>query len=118
MPSKPTAVTVVTNELRSEGAAVLVRRTFRADSLSLVENDGSVGRLVVRSGRAPVAVFHSWSHAYIQDALLEEQQDELSAGEQQELQAAMDRVSKFMQTLSNLEKKMSDTDAAIVDNLK
>jgi hypothetical protein len=34
------------------------------------------------------------------------------------LQMAMDRASKFMQTLSNMEKKMSETSDAVVKNLK
>jgi hypothetical protein len=118
MPTKATTVTVVTNEVQSEGAAVLVRRTFRADNLSLIESDGSLGRLVLRSGRAPVAVFHTWSHAYLGDALLEEQRDELQARQREELQAAMDRESKLIEAISNLEKKIADTMAAVVANLK
>jgi hypothetical protein len=43
---------------------------------------------------------------------------ELSEMESLRLQMAMDRVSKFMQTLSNIEKKMSDTDSQLVRNLK
>jgi len=34
------------------------------------------------------------------------------------LQMAMDRMSKLMQTLSNIEKKESDTDSAVIQNLK
>jgi hypothetical protein len=34
------------------------------------------------------------------------------------LQMLMDRVSKFMSTLSNIMKKLADTQAAIVQNLK
>ena len=34
------------------------------------------------------------------------------------LQMAMDRLSKMMSTLSNLLKKLSDTAAAIIHNLK
>ena len=34
------------------------------------------------------------------------------------LQMAMDRMSKFMSTLSNLLKKMSDTGSTITQNLK
>jgi len=43
---------------------------------------------------------------------------ELGEMESLRLQMAMDRVSKFMQTLSNLQKKMSETSAAITQNLK
>jgi hypothetical protein len=110
MAGRAKVVTVVTNELRSEGVAVLVRRSFRADNLSLVEGDGPVGRLVVRASRNAVAVFHDWSHAYLQDALLEEQQEEL--------QAAMDRHSRLEETISNLEKKLADAQAALAANLK
>jgi hypothetical protein len=34
------------------------------------------------------------------------------------LQMAMDRVSKLMNVLSNILKKMSDTDSAIIGNMK
>lgn len=34
------------------------------------------------------------------------------------IQMAMDRLSKFMTTLSNLEKKVSDTDQTVVQNIK
>ena len=44
--------------------------------------------------------------------------NEMSEMESLRLQMAMDRVSKFMQTLSNIEKKDSDTDAAIIQNMK
>lgn len=43
---------------------------------------------------------------------------ELGETEQLRLQAAMDRLSKFEQTLSNILKKMSDTQNAITQNLK
>ena len=42
---------------------------------------------------------------------------ELGEMESKRLQMAMDRVSKMMITLSNLLKKISDTDAAITQNL-
>jgi hypothetical protein len=121
MATKATTVTVVTKEIRSEAAAVLVRRTFRADNFGLVASSGSPGRLLVRAGRAPVAEFVDWSHAYVTDALVEEQQDELgelSQTQQQRLQMTMDRVSQFEHTLSNLMKKIAETDQSIVQNLK
>jgi hypothetical protein len=43
---------------------------------------------------------------------------ELSQAAAQRLQMAIDRRSKFLSTLSNIMKKMSDTDAAITQNLK
>jgi hypothetical protein len=43
---------------------------------------------------------------------------ELSEMESMRLQMAMDRLAKMMSTLSNLMKKMSDTSATIVANLK
>jgi hypothetical protein len=43
---------------------------------------------------------------------------ELGEMESLRLQMAMDRMSKMMQTLSNLSKKMSDTNATITQNLK
>ena len=43
---------------------------------------------------------------------------ELGEIESLRLQMAMDRLSKFMQTLSNILKKMSDTDSEIIQNLK
>jgi hypothetical protein len=43
---------------------------------------------------------------------------ELGESESLRLQLAMDRLSKFMSTLSNLEKKVSDTSEAIITNLK
>ena len=43
---------------------------------------------------------------------------ELAEMESLRLQMAMDRRSKFMEALSNIMKKMSDTDSAIVQNLK
>jgi hypothetical protein len=43
---------------------------------------------------------------------------EMGQMESLRLQMAMDRLSKFMQTLSNLLKKQSDTASAIVQNLK
>jgi uncharacterized protein YlxW (UPF0749 family) len=110
MPAQTKTVTVVTRELQTEGTAILVRRRFRADNVSLVEGDGSLGRLVVRASRTAVAVFHDWSHAYLQDELLEEQQEEL--------QAAMDRNRQLLETISNLEKKLADAQAALVANEK
>jgi hypothetical protein len=44
--------------------------------------------------------------------------NELGETESLRLQMAMDRRSKFMTALSNLMKKMSDTDSAITQNLK
>ena len=41
-----------------------------------------------------------------------------SESESLRLQLAMDRESKFIETLSNLLKKMSDTSQGIVENLK
>jgi hypothetical protein len=43
---------------------------------------------------------------------------EMGEMESLRLQMAMDRMSKMMQTLSNLSKKMSDTNATITQNLK
>ena len=43
---------------------------------------------------------------------------ELSETEALRLQMAMDRMSKFMTTLSNVLAKISDTDSAITQNLK
>jgi hypothetical protein len=43
---------------------------------------------------------------------------ELGQSEGLRLQMAMDRLSKMMQTLSNVEKKIADTEMAIVQNLK
>lgn len=43
---------------------------------------------------------------------------EMSEEESLRLQMAMDRQSKFMETLSNLEKKMAQTQDSIVQNLK
>ncbi len=43
---------------------------------------------------------------------------ELSETESLRLQMAMDRISKFMSTLSNILKKMSDTASQITQNLK
>lgn len=44
--------------------------------------------------------------------------NEMGEMESLRLQMAMDRMSKMMETLSNLLKKMSDTSSAIVQNLK
>jgi hypothetical protein len=44
--------------------------------------------------------------------------EELSQMEQLRLQMAMDRENKFLQTLSNIEKKASDSDQALNDNFK
>jgi hypothetical protein len=43
---------------------------------------------------------------------------EMGEMESLRLQMAMDRVSKMMSTLSNILKKMSDTQQSIIDNLK
>jgi hypothetical protein len=43
---------------------------------------------------------------------------ELGETESLRLQMAMDRISKFMSTLSNILKKMSDTASQITQNLK
>jgi predicted nucleic acid-binding Zn-ribbon protein len=43
---------------------------------------------------------------------------EMGETESLRLQMAMDRQSKFMQTLSNIMKKMSETQSAIIGNLK
>jgi len=43
---------------------------------------------------------------------------ELSAVEQLRLQMAMDRLNKFMQTLSNIEKTSVDSGTAIIQNMK
>jgi len=52
----------------------------------------------------------------IQDKL--DSVSELGEMEALRLQMAMDRLSKFMQTLSNVLKKFSDTGSQIVQNLK
>lgn len=44
--------------------------------------------------------------------------NELGEMESLRLQMAMDRMSKLMETLSNITKKISDTDSEIVQNLK
>lgn len=44
--------------------------------------------------------------------------NELSDMTSMQLQMTMDRRSKFIQTLSNIEKKLSDTSSAIVQNMK
>jgi hypothetical protein len=44
--------------------------------------------------------------------------NDLSETQSLELQMAMDRRSKFLETLSNIEKTISDTDSSIVQNLK
>jgi len=43
---------------------------------------------------------------------------EMGETESLRLQMAMDRLSKLMSTLSNMLKKMSDTDAGITNNIK
>lgn len=43
---------------------------------------------------------------------------EMGETESLRLQMAMDRMSKFMATLSNIMKKMSDTSSAMIQNLK
>jgi hypothetical protein len=56
-----------------------------------------------------------------QKDILKNQLDSMSEmGEQQSLrlQMAMDRVSKFMETLSNIMKKFSETSSQIISNLK
>lgn len=45
-------------------------------------------------------------------------QGELGETESLRLQMAMDRMSKTMSTLSNVEKKIDDTDSSLVQNLK
>lgn len=70
------------------------------------------GRSAVTTRKVPAAT----TVADLQDQL--DSLSELSETESLRLQMAMDRVSKFMQTLSNLEKKTSDTDSAIVQNLQ
>lgn len=47
-----------------------------------------------------------------------ESMNELSDMTSMRLQMTMDRRSKFIQTLSNIEKKISDTSSAIVQNMK
>ena len=47
-----------------------------------------------------------------------ESMNELSDMNSMRLQMTMDRRSKFIQTLSNIEKKISDTSSAIVQNMK
>lgn len=47
-----------------------------------------------------------------------EELDEMSETENMRLQMAQDPLSKFMSTLSNILKKMSDTSSSIVQNLK
>jgi len=44
--------------------------------------------------------------------------DELSDSDSLGLQSAMDRMSKFMQTISNILKKLDDSSNSIVENLK
>lgn len=67
-----------------------------------------------RSGlvRAPGAAVRS-SFAGSRDSM-----SEMGEAESLRLQMAMDRHSKFMSTLSNLLKKMSETSSGIVQNLK
>lgn len=47
-----------------------------------------------------------------------DQLSEMGEMESLRLQMAMDRMSKMMSTLSNIQKKMHDTAAAIIRNLK
>ena len=42
----------------------------------------------------------------------------ISSMQQMQLQMAMDRKSKLLDTISNLEKKMADTSDLVVQNLK
>lgn len=66
---------------------------------------------------------NSLTHGDLDQLLQQTQQNldsmsEMGEMESLRLQMAMDRRSKFMDTLSNLMKKISDTDASIVGNLK
>jgi hypothetical protein len=58
--------------------------------------------------------------AALQDQLKQslDSMNEMSEMTSMRLQMAMDRRSKFIEALSNIEKKISDTDAAIVQNMK
>jgi hypothetical protein len=52
------------------------------------------------------------------DELFVSTQDELGEVQSLRLQMALDRRSKFLSTLSNLLKKLSDTESSIIQNLK
>ena len=56
------------------------------------------------------------SQAALQNDL--DSDNEISEMAQMQIQMVMDRRSKLLETVSNIEKSMSDTDAAIVGNLK
>jgi hypothetical protein len=59
-----------------------------------------------------------WSTAFDNDKQQIDSMSELSETTSLRLQMAMDRLSKLMETLSNLEKKVSSTNDAILQNLK
>ena len=77
----------------------------------------------VRKARVPLASFNV-PPPLPKGATVDQMKDrldslsELGETESLRLQMAMDRLSKLMQTLSNLEKKAADTASSIVKNLK
>jgi hypothetical protein len=78
------------------------------DSRALVDLDSFVEAIATLQVNAMVEELHA-------DL---DQMSEYSEMDQLRLQMAMDRLSKMMSTLSNLLKKLADTQSAIIQNMK
>lgn len=72
----------------------------------------------VRPRIQPVATYGDLAALQTQLKNALDSESELGETESLRLQMAMDRLSKLMSTLSNLEKKLSDTSQAVIGNLK
>jgi hypothetical protein len=71
-----------------------------------------------RNIAAPSAPPHGIGAAPTPTATAKDSLNELGEEQQLRLQMAMDRRTKFMEALSNIEKKIADTDSSIIGNLK
>src|SRR6266478_4556143 len=99
------------------------RQGDRGDQLRPFEEPVDTGRGALGQEEHQPGQQVAGRQAAVQDAMeeIKSQLDSLSEmGEMESLrlQMAMDRLSKLMSTLSNLLKKISDTQSSIVANLK
>ena len=86
-----------------------------------VETRAAIRKLLVEEHKKVVAELTDKQKAALAEADLKDNLDsmsEMGEMESMRLQMAMDRMSKFMQALSNILKKTSDTDSNIIQNLK
>lgn len=92
-------------------------RSFPSRAASINEANANLGR-PSRFQASPEMNYQQFAGLQLQLSQNLQSMNELSDMTSMHLQMTMDRRSKFMQALSNIEKKISGTSSAIVQNLK